>query len=188
MKSVSMSGSLRENVGKKDAKSQRKRGFIPCVLYGGEKQLPLLIEEKSFKELIYTPEVRYAELDIAGKNYTAIIQEAQFHPVTEKLLHVDFLEVIQGKPVTIDIPLHVTGDSPGVMRGGKLSQRVRKLKVNGLLEHIPENITVDISQLDILDSIKIEDIQLDNISIVDNPSIVIVIILSSRNVEEAPKE
>jgi large subunit ribosomal protein L25 len=164
-------------------------GFIPCVLYGGEKQLPLLIEEKSFKDLIYTPEVYYAELDVEGQNYTAIVQETQFHPVTEKLLHVDFLEVVQGKPVTIDIPLRITGNSPGVIRGGKLSKRVLKLKVSGLLEHIPENITVDISNLDILDSIKIEDIQLDNISIIDNPSKVIVTVLSSRNVEaEAPKE
>ena len=188
MKSVSMSGSLRENVGKKDAKNQRGSGLIPCVLYGGEKQLPLLIEEKSFKDLIYTPEVRYVELDIEGQNYKAVVQETQFHPVTEKLLHVDFLEVIQGKPVTIEIPLRITGNSSGVMRGGKLSKRVRKLKVKGLLENIPENITVDISNLDILDTIKVEDIQLDNITIIDIPSKVVVMILSSRNVEEAPKE
>ncbi len=188
MKSVSMSGSLRKNVGKKDAKEQRNNGFIPCVLYGGEKQLPLLIEEKSFNHLIYTPEVHYVELDIDGQNHKAIIQEAQFHPVTENLLHVDFLEVVQGKPITIDIPLRITGNSPGVIRGGRLSKRVRKLKVKGLLENIPENITVDISGLDILDSVKIEDIKLDSISIIENPSKVIVTILSSRNVEEVAKE
>ncbi|MDR1182116.1 MAG: 50S ribosomal protein L25/general stress protein Ctc [Bacteroidales bacterium] len=188
MKSVSMSGSLRENVGKKDAKSQRNSGSIPCVLYGGEKQLLLLIEEKSFKDLIYTPEVFYVELDVEGQTYKAIVQETQFHPVTENLLHVDFLEIIDGKPITIDIPLRITGNSPGIMRGGKLSKRVRKLKVKGLLEHIPEMITVDISTLDILDSIRIEDVKLDNISIIDNPSKVIITILSSRNVEEATKE
>ena len=188
MRSVSVSGSLRENVGKKDAKNQRLNGLIPCVLYGGEKQLPLLIEEKSVKDLIYTPEVRYVELDIEGQNYKAVIQEAQYHPVTENLLHIDFLEVIQGKPVTIEIPLRITGNSPGVMRGGKLSKRVRKLKVKGLLENIPEHITVDISNLDILDTIKVEDIQIDNIAVIDNPSKVVVMILSSRNVEEAPKE
>jgi large subunit ribosomal protein L25 len=183
-----MSGSLRENVGKKDAKNQRNNGTIPCVLYGGEKQLLLLIEEKSFKSLIYTPEVFYVELDIEGQTYKAIVQETQFHPVTEKLLHVDFLEIIEGKPITIDIPLRITGNSPGIMRGGKLSKRVRKLKVKGLLEHIPEMIMVDISSLDILDSIRIEDIKLDNVSIIDNPSKVIITILSSRNVEEASKE
>ena len=188
MKSVSVSGSLRKNVGKKDAKEQRKNGLVPCVLYGGEKQLPLLVDEKSFKDLIYTPEVRYVELEIDGQSCKAIIQDAQYHPVTDKLLHVDFLEVVEGKPVIIDIPLHTTGNSPGVMRGGKLAKQVRKLKVKGLLEHIPENITVDISNLDILDTIKVEDIKIDNISIMDNPSTVIVIVLSSRNVEEAPKE
>jgi large subunit ribosomal protein L25 len=188
MKSVSMSGSLRENVGKKDAKKQRNNGLIPCILYGGEKQFPITIEEKAFKDLIYTPEVYYVDLEIDGQNYKTIVQETQFHPVSDKLLHVDFLEIIEGKPITIDIPLRITGNSPGVIRGGKLSKRVRKLKVKGLLEHIPEHITVDISSLDILDSIRIEDVKLDNITIVDNPAKVIVTILSSRNVEEAPKE
>ncbi|MDR1458904.1 MAG: 50S ribosomal protein L25/general stress protein Ctc [Bacteroidales bacterium] len=188
MKSVSMSGSLRENVGKKDAKNQRNNGFIPCVLYGGEKQLSLLIEEKSFKDLIYTPEVFYVELDVEGTVYEAIVQETQFHPVTDKLLHVDFLEIIEGKPITIEIPLRITGNSPGVMRGGKLSKRVRKLKIKGLLEHIPETITADISALDILDTIKVEDIKLENVAIIDNPAKVLITILSSRNVEEASKE
>jgi large subunit ribosomal protein L25 len=188
MKAVSISGSVRENVGKKDAKNQRRQGLIPCVLYGGEKQLPLLIAEKSFIKLIYTPEVYYANLDIAGEQYEAIVQETQFHPVTDKLLHVDFLQIIKGKPITIDIPVHITGNSPGVIRGGKLSKRIRKLKVKGLLEHIPEHITVDISQLDILDSIQIQDIKLDNIDIIDNPAKVILTVLSSRNVEDVAKE
>ena len=188
MKSVSVSGSLRENVGKKDAKNQRRNGFVPSVLYGGEKQLPLLVEEKSFKDLIYTPEVRYVELDVDGQNYKAVIQETQFDKVTDKLLHVDFLEIIEGKHITIEIPLLIAGNSPGVMRGGKLSKQVRKLKVKGLLENIPENITVDISKLDILDTIKIEDIQLEKISIIDIPSKVVVTILSSRNVEETTEE
>jgi large subunit ribosomal protein L25 len=188
MKSVSMSGSSRKNVGKKDAKEQRNQGKVPCVLYGGEKQHALLIEEKAFKNLIYTPEVQYVELDLDGQQHKAIVQDAQFHPVTERLLHVDFLEVVDGKPITIDIPLKITGNSPGVMRGGRLSKRVRKLKVKGLLENIPENITVDISNMDILDTIEIGEIKLDNISIIDNPSKVIVTVLSSRNVEEVASE
>ena len=188
MKSVSMSGSSRKNVGKKDAKEQRNQGNVPCVLYGGEKQHALLIEEKAFKNLLYTPEVKYVELDIDGHQHKAIVQDAQFHPVTEKLLHVDFLEVVDGKPITIDIPLKITGNSPGVMRGGRLSKRVRKLKVKGLLEHIPENITVDISNMDILDTIEIGEVKLDNISIIDNPAKVIVTVLSSRNVEEVATE
>jgi len=188
MKSVSMSGSLRKNVGKKDAKGQRNQGIVPCVLYGGEKQLPILVEEKAFKSLLYTPEVYYVELNVEGQQYKAIVQETQFHPVTEELLHVDFLEVVDGKPVTIDIPLRITGNSPGVIRGGRLSKRLRKLKVKGLLEHIPENITIDISNLDILDTVEVNEIKLDNISIIDNPAKVVVTILSSRNVEAAAEE
>ena len=188
MKSVSMSGSSRKNVGKKDAKEQRSQGMIPCVLYGGEKQHAILVEEKAFKQLLYTPEVQYAELDVDGQVYKAVVQDTQFHPVTEKLLHVDFLEVVEGKPITIDIPLRITGNSPGVMRGGRLSKRVRTLKVKGLLEHIPENISVDISKLDILDTIEVGNIPLENISIIDNPAKVIITVLSSRNVEEAAAE
>ena len=184
MKSVSISGSLRENVGKKDAKGQRHQGMVPCVLYGGEKQLPLLVEEKAFKDLLYTPEVHYVELEVGGQQYKAIVQETQFHPVTEQLLHVDFLEVVDGKPITVNIPLRITGNSPGVMRGGRLSKRVRNLRVKGLLEHIPEHILVDISSLDILNTVEVNEIKLDNVSIIDNPAKVVVTILSSRNVEE----
>ena len=184
MKSVSISGSLRENVGKRDAKERRKDGLIPCVLYGGKVQRHFLVEVKQFTKLLYTPEIFFAELNIAGSQYKAIVQEAQFHPVTENLLHVDFLEIIDGKPITIEIPMLIKGNSPGVMRGGKLSKRVRKLKVKGLLEDIPENITVDISKLDILDTVEIKDIPVSNFSIVDNPNKVVVTVLSSRNVEE----
>ena len=187
MKSVSISGSLRENVGKRDAKEKRKEGLIPCVLYGGEGQLHFLVDVKQFIKLLYTPEVLFAELNIDGRQYRAIVQETQFHPVTDDLLHVDFLEITDGKPITIEIPMLVKGNSPGIIRGGKLSKRVRKLKVKGTLENIPESITVDISNLDILDTVEIKDISLNNITIVDNPNKVVVTILSSRNVEEAPK-
>ncbi len=181
MKSVSISGSLRENVGKKDAKSQRRQGMIPCVLYGGKEQKLFLVEDKQFTKLLYTPEVQYVELDIDGSVTTAIVQDTQFHPITDKLLHVDFLEVVDGKPITIDIPFKVAGTSPGVLKGGSLKKRVRKLKVRGLLEHIPECITADISNLDINQFIKVGDLSIDNLTIVDNPSKVIVIVNPTRN-------
>jgi len=188
MKSVSISGSPRENVGKRDAKERRNEGLIPCVLYGGKEQQHFLVDVKQFSKLLCVPETFFVELNIGSKQCSAIVQEAQYHPVTESLLHVDFVEVIDGKPITIEIPMLVTGNSPGVMRGGKLSKRERKLKVKGLLENIPENITLDISGLDILDVIEIKDIPVENFVIVDNPNKVVVTILSSRNVEEAPKE
>ncbi|MBO7490810.1 MAG: 50S ribosomal protein L25/general stress protein Ctc [Bacteroidales bacterium] len=181
MKSVSISGSLRENVGKKDAKSQRRQGMVPCVIYGGKEQKLFLVEEKQFTKLLYTPEVQFVELDLDGKITKAIVQDTQFHPITDKLLHVDFLEVVDGKPITIEIPFKVKGTSPGVLKGGSLKKRVRKIKVRGLLENIPEEITADISGLDINQFIKIGDLSLDNLTIVDNPNKVVVIVNPTRN-------
>ena len=188
MKSVSISGSLRENVGKKDAKAQRNQGMIPCVIYGGKEQKMFVVDERQFKNLIYTPEVRYAEVNIDGDVRKAIIQETQFHPISDKLLHVDFLEVVDGKPITIELPLKITGTSPGVLKGGQLKKRVRKLKVRGLLENIPEEITADISSMEINDMTKISDIHIDNLEIVDNPNKVILSVVPTRGSAAAATE
>jgi large subunit ribosomal protein L25 len=188
MKSVSISGSLRENVGKKDAKAQRNKGMIPCVIYGGKDQKMFVVDEREFKNLLYTPEVRYAEVNINGDVRKAIIQETQFHAITDKLMHVDFLEVVDGKPITIDLPFKVKGTSPGVLKGGMLKKRVRKLKVRGLLENIPEEIVADISNLDINDMTKIADIHIDNLEIVDNPNKVILQVVPTRGSAAAAEE
>ena len=188
MKSVSISGSLRENVGKKDAKAQRHNGMIPCVLYGGEKQYEFVVPEGQFRNLIYTPEVKYAIVNIDGKEIPAVLQASQFHPITDRLLHVDFLEVVDGKPITIGLPIRINGTSPGVLRGGRLVKKVRKLRVRGLLNDIPEFIPVDISGLDIDNSIKINELKIDNLTFVENPNAVVVAVLSTRNVEAAPTE
>ncbi len=180
MKSVSISGSLRENVGKKDARAQRNQGMVPCVIYGGKEQQLFVVDEREFRNLLYTPEVKYAELNINGTVKRAIVQETQFHSITDKLLHVDFLEVVDGKPITIEIPLMVKGTSPGVLKGGLLKKRVRKLKVRGLLDNIPENVTVDITPLEINDVIKIGDVKIDNLEIIDNPNKVIVSVIPTR--------
>lgn len=181
MKSVSISGSRRENVGKKDAKLQRNNGMIPCVLYGGKEQKIFVVEERQFAKLLYTPEVNYVELTIDGVATTAIVQDSQFHPITDKLLHVDFLEVVDGKPITIDIPFKITGTSPGVLKGGFLKKRVRKLKVRGMLQNVPECIIADISNLDLNDMIKVSDIAVENLTIVDNPNKVLVMVNPTRN-------
>ena len=188
MKSVSMSGSLRENVGKRDAKAQRKQGLVPCVMYGGSEQFTFVVEEGQFKNIIFTPEVKYAELEIDGKKYNAIIQDTQWHPVTDVLLHVDFLEIIENKDVVIGIPVQIIGTSPGVLRGGKLVKKVRKLKVKGLLQDIPEKIEVDITPLDINDVIKVGDIKLNNLTVMDNKSQIVVMVASTRNVTDTPEK
>jgi len=185
MKSVSMSGSLRENVGKKDAKAQRAQGLIPCVIYGGATQLQFVIEEEQFRHLLFTPEVKYVELEVADKKFEAIVQATQWHPITDHLLHVDFLEILEGNPITIGLPVKISGTSPGVLRGGKLMKKVRKLTVKGLLKDIPEEIIVDISNLEINDMIKVGDLAIPNLILVENPNALIVNVASTRNVVEA---
>ncbi len=188
MKSVSISGTIRECVGKKDAKMQRKLNLVPCVVYGVGEQTHILVEEKQFKPIIFTPESLYAELNFGGKTINAIIQETQFHPISEKLLHVDFLEVNENKPITIKIPISLVGTSPGVLRGGKLNKKFRKLKVKGLLKNIPEKIELNISDLDIDQSIKIADIKTENFNIIENKANIVVGVASSRNVTDTPEE
>ncbi|MCX6245958.1 MAG: 50S ribosomal protein L25/general stress protein Ctc [Bacteroidetes bacterium] len=187
MKTVSLSGSLRENVGKKDAKKHRKEGNIPCVMYGGKEQVHFVASDKAFRKLIFTPEVYIFNLDIAGKTYNTVIQDVQYHPVTDNILHIDFLEVHPEKPVHISVPVKLTGTAPGVLKGGKLILKTRKLKIAALLQHLPDDITVSIDPLDIGDSVKVKDLTIENITLMDSPNTVIVGVRTARVlVEEAP--
>jgi large subunit ribosomal protein L25 len=182
MKSVSISGSLRENVGKKDAKAQRNNELVPCVVYGGKEQHHILVEEKQFKGIVYTPETRYAELTFGDKKINAIIQEAQFHPTTERMLHVDFLEVSDNKPITIAVPIKPVGTSPGVLIGGKMIKKFRKIRLKGLLKDMPEFVEVDISKLELEQFVKIGDISVPNIQIMELKQNVVILVSRTRNI------
>lgn len=190
MKKVSLSGSLRENVGKKDAKAERKKGRVPCVIYGGKEQVHFSLDAIEFKPVLYTPETYLVELVIDGKTYQTILQDVQFHPVTDSILHADFLEVWNDKPVTVALPVRLTGTSPGVVQGGKLRLKIRKLKLKGLLNDIPEFIELDINKLDIGDSIKVRDIARENLSFIDPASAVVVNVKTARGLtaEELAEE
>lgn len=183
MKKVSLSGSPRENVGKKDAKRVRREGNIPCVIYGGEKQIHFAVEELAFDNLIFTPDVYEIDLSIDGKEFKAILQDVQYHPVTDKVLHADFLEVIEGKPVIVGVPVHLIGNSVGVMRGGKMIQKMHKLRVKGLINDIPEFVEVDITKVNIGGSVKIREIELDKLSILDPVNSVIMRVKAARTME-----
>jgi large subunit ribosomal protein L25 len=184
MKTVSLSGSLRENVGKKDAKKHRREGKVPCVIYGGEKQIHLAIEEKSFKKIIFTPEVYLVNIKVDGKEYLTILQDIQYHPVTDNILHADFLEIISGKPVTIAVPVKIEGVAPGVLQGGRLVKKLRKLKVSGLVESLPEFIMLNIDKLDIGNSIRVKDVVYKNLTFLDTPNAVIVAVKTARGLSE----
>ncbi len=187
MKTVSLSGSLRENVGKKDAKKQRREGNIPCVMYGGKEQVHFVAGDKAFRKLIFTPEVYIFNLEIAGKSYNTVIQDVQYHPVTDNILHVDFLEIQPEKPVNISVPVKITGTAPGVLKGGRLIYKTRKLKIQALLQYLPDEITVSIDPLDIGDSIRVKDLTSPNITFMDAPNTIIVGVRTARVlVEETP--
>jgi large subunit ribosomal protein L25 len=183
MKTVSMSGSLRENVGKKDAKKNRAEGKVPCVLYGGKDEVHFAITEKDFGPVIFTPYAHIINLTVDGKEYQTILKDVQYHPVTDKILHVDFMEVLPGKPVIISIPIRIEGVSEGVLRGGRLVKKFRKLKVKALPENLPDEIKVNISGLDINDVIKVGDITLDKVTFLDAPAGLVVTVLPTRAVE-----
>ncbi|MEE4176098.1 MAG: 50S ribosomal protein L25/general stress protein Ctc [Bacteroides sp.] len=180
MKKVSVSGSPRENVGKKDAKRLRREGLVPCVIYGGKEQIQFSAPEKEFKDVVYTPEACLINLNIDGKEFNAILQDIQFHPVTESILHADFLEVFDDKPVKIDIPVKITGNSPGVIKGGKLHLKLRKVKTKGLPVDLPDQIDVSISKLEIGDSFKVSQLESDKLEFLDPANAVIAMVKSTR--------
>lgn len=188
MKSVSISGSSRTNVGKKDAKAVRNAGFVPCVLYGGKEQKTFSVKYNDLLPLVYTPDVVTVDLSIDGKTYKALMQEIQFHPINDQVVHIDFLEMFDNKPVFIDIPVHTTGNSIGVKAGGKLTLNVRKLKVKGLPANLPDSIEIKIDDLDIGKSIRVSEIPVKNIELLDTPNMVVVTIKATRNTAAAAPE
>ncbi|CAN5892718.1 50S ribosomal protein L25/general stress protein Ctc [soil metagenome] len=187
MKTVAISGSIRTSVGKKDAKALRVSGLVPCILYGGTEQVSFAVPERDFKSLVYTPDVHVVELELGGKNYNAVMKELQLHPVTDKIMHVDFLEVITGKAVTMALPVKFEGTAPGVRSGGKLIRKMRKITVRGPVEKIPEAITLDVSKLEIGDAIRVSDVTVDGLTLLDIPNNTVVTVRVTRNVVEEAK-
>jgi len=179
-----LSGSLRENVGKKDAKKERRDNRIPAVLYGGKEQVHFSIEERPFKKVFFTPEVSIVKLHIGDREFRAIVQDVQYHPVTDMVLHVDFLQVLPEKPVVIGIPVALQGTPQGVLKGGKLIKKVRKIKVKALVQDLPDEIDINISAMEIGDSIKVGDVKQDKLLFLDAPSSVIVTVRTARAVVE----
>ncbi|MBX0292213.1 50S ribosomal protein L25/general stress protein Ctc [Hymenobacter sp. HSC-4F20] len=169
MKSLEIVGFKRANLGKKDAKALRLESYVPCVLYGAGTQVHFSAPAILFRELLYTPEVHIVDLNIEGEMRRAIVQDAQFHPVNEMLLHVDFLELQEGKEVKMDVPVKYVGTSPGVQQGGKLVSKLRKLKVKATPENLPDFVEVNISDLGLGKSIKVNKVEAQGYTILTNP-------------------
>lgn len=180
MKTIEIKAVSREHFGKKSTNSLRAEGNVPCVMYMEKKNLHFYAHENAFRGLVYTPEVYLVSLVVDGNSYNAVMKEIQWHPVTDRILHIDFMQVSEEKPVTIDIPLKITGESVGVKAGGKLRVKRRTLKVKGLTKHIPDHLTIDITNIGIGQSVKIGDLNYENLEIIDNKRAMIVSVDVSR--------
>ena len=180
MRLLEIKGTIRKNTGKKYTKKLREEGYVPCVLYGGEKNIHFTAPENSFKDLVYTHHVHSINLDLEGTGYKAILRDIQFHPVTDKIQHIDFVEVFEDVPTIVDIPIELTGSSIGLKNGGKIRQRRRSLKIKGLIKNMPDTLEIDMTDIDIGDYIKIGDLMYDNLDILAPARVMVVGVVSSR--------
>lgn len=166
MKNLELTGTLRPEFGKKAAKAIRKEGDVPCVLYGGEEVIHFQLLENDLRGLIYTPDIFTVELNLGGKKYMSILKDSQFHPVKDTILHLDFLEIFEAKPIIMEVPVRLNGLAEGVKAGGKLSQELRKLKVKGLYKNIPEVLNIDVTTLDLGKTMQVGLLSFENLEII----------------------
>jgi len=185
MKLFELKGSKRESTGKKAAKAYRRESLIPCVLYGGKEVVHFTVTKDGVRKLIYTPEVQLVDLTIDGNNCKAILKEIQFHAVNDAVLHIDFLQVFEDKPVVLEIPIELTGLAEGVKAGGKLSMEMRKLKVKGLYKNFPEKLIINVENLGLGKSIQVGNIHFDNLELLNAKDNVVASVKSTRGAAKA---
>lgn len=167
MQTIEIKGTKRADIGKVATKQLRVDGNVPCVIYGGEEVVHFYALEKDFKKIIFTPHVYLIKLNIDGKNYDCVLQDTQYHPVTDGLLHVDFLSIKQDKPVIIEIPVKLNGFAEGVKAGGKLQLEQRKLKVKALPKNLPDTLDIEISKLALGNTIQVGQLAYDNLELLN---------------------
>lgn len=188
MKSITIKGSERESVGKVATKALRNAGMVPCVLYGGNQAVHFSAEEKAFKNLVYTPNAHTVEIALAGKTYNAILQDIQVHPVSERILHLDFFELFDDKEITMEVPVKVTGVSPGVLLGGVLNLNTRKLKVKALPKNLPDFVEANISELQMGNKLYVTKLASDDYKLLHPENTVVAQVRISRAAMKAAQE
>lgn len=193
MKTVEIIGYKRANLGKTEAKKLREEGYVPSVLYGGDEQIHFYSPMILFRPAVYTDEAHFVKLNIEGDEYDAILQDIQFHPVSEIIIHADFLQLFEGKEVKMEIPVHFEGTSPGVTKGGTLMKKRRFLTIQALPKNMPDSVSVDLTSLDFGKAIKVSDIKEANFTVLDpkQASVAVVEIpraLRGKTAEEEAEE
>ncbi len=188
MKSITIKGSKRESVGKSATKALRNAGMVPCVIYGGEKPMHFSAPELAFKNLVYTPNVYTASIEVDGQTIPAILQDIQFHPVTDKILHIDFYQLFEDKEITMNIPVRLIGKSKGVAVGGALRHNVRKMKIKALPANLPDFVEADITELEIGNKLYVTALKNDKYTILHPDNTVVAQVRMSRNASKASTE
>lgn len=180
MKTIAIKGEKREGLGKSSTKQIRKEGKVPCVIYGGENNVNFSVYEADFANLVYTPNSYLVRLDIDGDRRMAILQDMQFHPVSEAIRHADFKEIFADKPITTKVPIKIEGKSPGVMAGGTVRVKIGKLAVRGMYNDLPDFIVVNIDDLQLGKSIRVKEINVPNLELLDTPENTVISCLVTR--------
>ncbi|MGB0869231.1 MAG: 50S ribosomal protein L25/general stress protein Ctc [Flavobacteriales bacterium] len=188
METVKLSANARVDLGKKGTKTLRKEGMVPCVVYGGEKTIHFAVKTLDLRNLVYTPNVYTAEIEVEGQVVKAILKDIQFHPVTDAILHVDFMELVEGKEISLSVPVNITGNAKGVMQGGKLRKNMRRLLVRATPENLPNSIDLDVTPLGIGKSIRVSGVETNNFDILNPASAVIVAVKMARGAVVATEE
>ena len=188
MKSITIKGSERENVGKKATKAVRDAGMVPCVIYGGNQPVHFVADERAFKDLVYTPNAHTVVVELNGTSTNVIMQDIQFHPVSDKILHIDFFQLSDDKEIVMEVPVKITGTSPGVLLGGVLRLNQRKLKVRALPANLPDSIVADISELEMGNKLYVTKLAAANYKILHPDNTVVCQVRISRAAMKAAQE
>jgi large subunit ribosomal protein L25 len=188
MKTFDVSGKLRKTLGKKDSKALRLDGNVPCVLYGTDEPIHFFAPKNDFQKLVYTPDVYLVNLDIEGNKSQALMQDLQFDPVSDELIHIDFMKITDAKPVKVSIPVEIKGFAKGIKSGGKLQIEVRRLSVLALPKDLPDTIKVDVTELDLGQSIRVGDLASDKVTFLNGKSVPVARIMMTRAARAAAQK
>ena len=189
MKSITIKGSERESVGKVSTKALRNAGAVPCVLYGGDQPVHFSADEAAFKNLVYTPNAHTVVIEVGnGKSYNAVLQDIQVHPVSDKILHLDFYQLFDNKEVTMEVPVRIVGTSPGVLLGGVLRLNQRKLKVKALPANLPDFLDADISSMEMGNKLYVTKLASDKYKLLHPDNTVVCQVRISRAAMKAAQE
>jgi large subunit ribosomal protein L25 len=188
MKSITIKGSERENVGKKATKAVRDAGMVPCVIYGGNQPVHFVADERAFKDLVYTPNAHTVVVELNGTSFNVIMQDIQFHPVSDKILHIDFFQLSDDKEIVMEVPVKITGTSPGVLLGGVLRLNQRRLKVKALPKNLPDFVEASISELQMGNKLYVTKLETNNFKLMHPDNTVVCQVRISRAAMKAAQE